>query len=220
MKNICLNCFIKFEAENESQDFCCERCRLEFTEKFFLAATKGGASKLPLRRMEQGNMFDVIKKTKRTEDFWIFCHAMFWHTQDFHEGERNRFKLQITDYFKDAKNTDDIFTELIERCCLAKRNIEERASGYIPQPNEWLNINHPNGLSCTNKWYSVLQKQRVNCPDFNVGLKVFAEAIIKYADTRNILDIVYYRQVFLSLTHYDLLQWYMNIVMHFQFIDY
>jgi len=177
-------------------------------------------TELPLKKVERGDLFNSIKITKRSEDYWILSHSLFWNTQNFREAEKNRFKHLIADHFSDSKDIDQTFTELVERACLAKRHTEDHESRYIPQPEVWFNFTHPNGLSTTNKWYAALRKQRSSCPEFSMGLTLFAQAIISYADTRNILDIVFYRQVFLDLTHYDLLQWYMNAVMHYQFINF
>jgi hypothetical protein len=223
MKKFCLNCNTEFETLRDDKMFCNTSCKAEQwlkTKGFFKNKSANKEMKLPFKKIESGDLFNAIKKVKRTEDFWIFCHAMLWQTQDFHEGEKNKFKQQIADHFKNSRDIDETFTELVERTCLAKRHIEEKEGRYIPQPEDWFNINQPNGLTSTNKWYTALQKQRLHSPDFNKGLVLFAEAVISYADTRNMLDIVFYRHVFISLTHYDLLQWYMNVVMHYQFIDF
>jgi hypothetical protein len=223
MKKFCLNCNTEFETQKEKKNFCRPSCSATYWLKrkgLFQNKLPEKELKLPFKKIESGDLFNAIKKVKRTEDFWIFCHAMFWHTQDFHEGEINKFKQQIADYFKNSRDIDQTFTELIERACLAKRHAEEKDSRYIPQPEDWFNINHPSSLATTNKWYAALQKQRLHSPDFSKGLSFFAEAVISYADTRNMLDIVFYRHVFISLTHYDLLQWYMNVVMHYQFINF
>jgi hypothetical protein len=65
-----------------------------------------------------------------------------------------------------------------------------------------------------------LQEQRNSTPQFGESLKIFSEAILNYADERNLLDIIFYRQIFITQKDWDLLQWYMNAVMHYQFINY
>lgn len=223
MKKICLNCNHEFEALRNDKKFCSTSCKAALWLKrkgFFQNKITKQETNILFLKVDKGDLFNSIKKAKRSEDFWIFCHAMFWHTQDFHEGEKNKFKQMISEHFKNSRDIDETFAELIERACLAKRHVEEKESRYIPQPEDWLNTNYPNGLSSTHKWFIALQKQRLHSPDFNKGLSLFAEAVASYADTRNILDIVFYRQVFISLTHYDLLQWYMNVIMHYQFIDF
>src|SRR5688572_20071023 len=104
MKKICLNCETEFETQMEKKVFCSATCRASYWLKrkgIFANKQIENKQKLPFKKIESGDLFNAIKKVKRTEDFWIFCHAMFWHTQDFHEGERNRVKQQIADYFKD-----------------------------------------------------------------------------------------------------------------------
>lgn len=223
MKKVCLNCKREFETPRHEKKFCSATCRATLWLKrkcLFQSKITGLPEKLPFMKVKSGAIFDAIKKEKRCEDFWIFCHSMFWHTQDFHESEKNGFKQLIGEYFESSSDIDSKFIELVERACLAKRHVEEKDSRYIPQPDEWLNIHHPNGLSYTSIWYNALQKQRLHSPDFNKGLVLFGEAILSYADKRNLLDITYYRHAFITLTHYDLLQWYMNAIMHYQFIDF
>src|SRR4051812_33097976 len=128
MKKICLNCSMEFETPKEKNIFCRSSCRAAYWLKrkgIFSSRQDQNQVKLPFKKIESGDLFNAIKKVKRTEDYWVFCHAMFWHTQDFHEAEQNKFKQQIADYFKDSKDIDATFIELIERACLAKRHVEE-----------------------------------------------------------------------------------------------
>lgn len=223
MKKICLYCETPFETEEEKKIFCrpsCHKAFLLMRKSASYPKSNENVESFLFRKIESKHLINAVKILKRSEDLWILSHSMFWHTQDFHEGEIIRFKLQIALWFENGIDVDQTFTELVERSCLAKRQSEEREMQYIPQPEEWFNPECTRGLCSTNKYYKALQKQRQHSPDFNVGLKVFAQAIMCYADTRNILDIIFYRHEFILLTHYDLLQWYMNAIMHYQFIDF
>ncbi len=233
METTCLFCQRPFVQKHRcDQIYCSPSCRqlaymrrrmesFDASKPLTPPRTSGNkTNKFAFKKIENFELLNSVKIEKRSEDYWIFCHSMFWHTQDFYEKEKNKFKVQIAVFFKGSKDIDKTFTELIERACLAKRHAEEKDSRYIPQPEDWFNINHPQGLSSTERWYSALTKQRKYSPEFNKGLTILAEAIINYADSRNILDIVFYRHQFISLTHFDLLQWYLNAVMHYQFINF
>src|SRR5687767_4231276 len=106
MKKFCLNCNAEFETLRHDKKFCSASCRAALWLKrkglFYNSAVT--TKHIPLINVEAGDLFNAIKKVKRSEDFWIFCHAMFWHTQDFHEGERNKFKQYISEYFKNSND--------------------------------------------------------------------------------------------------------------------
>lgn len=175
---------------------------------------------LPFIKVENGRIFDAIKRVKRTEDFFVFCHSMLWSTRDFSEHQQNHYKRLIADHFRENVDADETFKALVEKVVLAKRHVLEKPYRFIAEPSDWLNIKFFNGLSGANKWHDALQEQREITPKFGESLSVFAEAILNYAEQKNVLDIVFYRQIFISLKSWDLLQWYMNSVMHYQFINY
>lgn len=228
MNHICLNCSKEYESPRQLSKWCSTKCQEEFMENAKDVLIKkamdlfGLNSAVPLKRrmVEKGTTFDVIKQANRVDTYWKFSRAMFWPYQEFHEGEVTKFKRQIECLFAASSSIDDTFIEYVEKACLAKRHIEEKEDRFIPQPQEWFDTTNPFSISCTEKWYKALQRQRSYNPSFNSGFQLFAQAILRYADTHNILDIPRYRKLFLELTHYDLLQWYFNVVMHLQFIEF
>lgn len=225
MKKICLQCRKEFETENTIKHFCSALCKAEAWK-----ASKSGfgsneensntKKEIPFIHVEEGKLFDSIKQVKRTEEFFVFCHSMLWSTRDFSEDEQNTCKRLIADHFLKSTNVDETFKDLVEKVVLAKRYVLEKPYRFIAEPTDWLNIKFYNGLSGANKWHDALQEQREINPEFGVSLNVFANAILHYAEERNLLDIVFYRQLFINLKAWDLLQWYMNAVMHYQFINY
>ncbi len=227
MNHKCLNCQKDYQSPHHFDLWCSSKCETEFIENGKRQLMKHLSDLFGLfdhravlqRQVEKGATFDLIKKKSREETYWKFSRAMFWPHQEFHEGEVNKYKRQISELFKDSRNIDETFTEFVERACLAKRHIEDKEDRFIPQPEAWFDLNNPFGISTTQKWYGALQRQRQYNPSFNQGFKLFAQAVMSYADTRNILDITHYRKLFIELTHYDILQWYINVVMHLQFIE-
>ena len=145
---------------------------------------------------------------------------MLWSTRDFTEEQQNTYKRLIAEHFLQSGNADETFKNLVEKVVLAKRYVLEKPYRFIAEPSDWLNIRFFNGLSGAAKWHDALQEQRTHNPAFGESLSVFADAILNYAEERNVLDIVFYRQFFISIKAWDLLQWYMNAVMHYQFINY
>src|SRR5947207_163949 len=125
MKNICLNCSKEFDTtQNNDYFFCCNECKsalLDRGKKFLLNEIAKSLSPLVCKLAEVGAEFKAIKKANRVEAYWKFSRAMFWHTQNFHEGETNKFKTLIHEFFHNSRDIDGTFIELVERACLAKR---------------------------------------------------------------------------------------------------
>ena len=225
MKKICLKCQKEFETENKDKHYCSALCKAEAWK----ASKSGFGSEnqnpdpnesIPFTKVDNGRLFDAIKRVKRTEQFFVFCHSMLWSTRDFSEEQQNIYKRLIADHFKDSINVDETFKDLVEKVVLAKRYVLEKPYRFIAEPGDWLNIKFFNGLAGATKWHDALQEQREITPEFGESLIIFAEAILNYSEERNVLDIVFYSHIFISLKSWDLLQWYMNAVMHYQFINY
>ena len=69
-----------------------------------------------------------------------FRHATFRSTQNFTSQEEQYFKSLIREHFKNSKNCDETFFELIERTALANRYMSRRAGRYKPNTSVWLNL--------------------------------------------------------------------------------
>jgi hypothetical protein len=225
MKNICLNCQKEFETDSEDKKFCSALCKAQTwkASKAGFGGNRDGlkiTNNIPFIPVGEGKLFDAIKLEKRTEQFFIFCHSMLWSTRDFSENQQNVYKRLIAEHFLSGVDADETFKNLIEKVILAKRYVLEKPYRFIAEPSDWFNIKYYNGLAGTAKWHDALQEQRNSTPQFGESLKIFSEAILNYADERNLLDIIFYRQIFITQKDWDLLQWYMNAVMHYQFINY
>lgn len=171
-------------------------------------------------RVIKGGLFPTSKREKRIEQFWLFCRATFWNTQQFTDVETGEFKTLIREHFKRNKNVDVVFKQLVERVCLAKRYVTRRKGRYISKPIDWLNINYKNGLAGTASWYKVVQEQRETVPHYNEGILLLSRAVLKYCENRNILEILNYRRELIKLKQHDLLQLYMNTIMHIQYFNF
>jgi len=229
MKRYCLKCKSPFEPVRKNHVFCSSKCRSDswkinhYWKDEDLSDSRNNApiqNKIPFIKVEQGAIFNTIKKVKLVDQLWIYAHSMLWGAQDFKEDEQTTFKKCISEYFVNSTNVEGTFRELVERIVLAKRYVLEKPYRFIASPREYLNPKFYNGLESTAKWYRALQEQKQRDPNFGETLEIFSEAILNYATNQNILDIVFYRQIFISLEIYDLLQWYMNAIMHYQFIHY
>lgn len=171
-------------------------------------------------RVIKGGLFPTSKREKRIEQFWLFCQATFWNTGQFTDAQVGEFKTLISEHFKGSKNVDKTFKQLAERVCLAKRYVSRRKGRYISKPIDWLNINYKNGLAGTASWYKEVETQRETVPHYNEGILLLSRAVLNYCEKRNILDILLYRKELIKLKQHDLLQIYMNTIMHIQYFNF
>lgn len=231
MKKVCLNCNHEFESKRSDKQYCTSKCKSkawrihlatigEHRTLVYPQTEIHSGRKLVFTKVEEGPIFHSIKLAKRIQEFWIYSHSMLWGTKDFSEEEQNTFKQYIAHYFEGSKNIDETFRELVERVVLEKRYILEKPYRFIAPPHEYFNPNFYNGLVGSSKWFNALQQQRNRTPEFGENLNIFSQAIWLFAEQKNLLDIIFYRQVFITLESYDLLQWYLNAVMHYQFLSY
>ncbi len=225
MKKFCLNCKKEFDTCKKSQAYCSELCKrigmLTAKAKFLsLAKMNSVINSLPVYHVKEGFLFDGIQQVSKTESFLVFCHSMLWSTRDFTEEEKNKLLRLVSQHFECCQDINDTFKDLVEKVVLAKRYVLEKPYRFVAEPQDWLNIKFYNGLSGASKWHEALQEQRKITPHYGESLQVFAEAILNFSEKRNLLDIAFYRQVLIGHKAWDLLQWYMNAVMHFQFINY
>lgn len=171
-------------------------------------------------RVVKGNLFPRTTREKRIEQFWLLCHATFWNGQQFTDAETCEFKELIAEHFKRNRNVDAVFKQLVERVCLAKRYVTRKKGRYISKPIDWLNINYKNGLAGTASWYKDVVAQRETVPHYNEGISLLAKAVYKFCETRNVLDILNYRKDLIRLKQQDLLQIYMNTIMHVHYFNF
>jgi len=171
-------------------------------------------------RIIRGGLYSPTKRVKRINDFWTFCHSTFWSTQIFKETQEEKFKDLISAYFQKGKDSDEMFSQLVQRAVLAKRYVKRRNTRYMTKPEDWLNINYKKGLKGTETWFQEVEQQRLTVPTHNEALELLAEAVLCWAKKRNILDVPVYREKFIAMKQFDLLFLYTNAVMHFQYINY
>ena len=177
-------------------------------------------SSTPKLRVIRGGKYQNSKIETRVNQFWQFCHACLWNNEQFTEEQTSEFKKLIAEYFTGIKNTreaDKTFRELIERVCLAKRYVNRRPYRFISKPIDWLNINYKNGLAGTAKWYSKVEEQRKTVPHYNEGISLLSRAVLAYCDLSSPLVINLHREVLMEEKQTDLLQIFMNTVMHIRY---
>jgi hypothetical protein len=157
--------------------------------------------------------------TSRIDQFWIFCNAVLWPNQQFQNAEIKEYKKLIAEHFRNSRNYDKTFKQLIERVCLAKRYVARRKGRYISKPVDWLNINYKNGLAGTASWYKVVEKQRKTVPHYNEGIAKLSEAVLSYCIIPSLFDIRCNYKKLITLKQYDLVQLYVNTIMHMQYLN-
>lgn len=177
-------------------------------------------TKVPHLRVIRGGMFPTTKREKRIEQFWLFCHATLWNGQQFDHTQVEEFKKLISEHFKKFKDTDGAFKQLVQRVCLAKRYVARRQGRYISKPIDWLNINYRNGLTGTESWYKSVADQRKTVPHYNEGILTLSRAVLKYCEKRDILDVLNYRREMILQKQFDLLQIYMNTIIHVHYLNF
>lgn len=171
-------------------------------------------------KVVRGGLFPTSTREKRIEQFWLLCHATFWNAQQFTDAEVSEFKELIREHFKRNRNVDSVFKQLVERVCLAKRYVTRRKGRYISKPIDWLNINYVNGLAGTASWFKVVEEQRETVPHYNEGIALLSKAVYRFCETRNIVEMINFRKELIRLKQNDLLQIYMNTIMHIQYFNF
>lgn len=182
--------------------------------------TKENKQKSSHLKVIKGGLHPSSKKQKLINNYWTFCHSLFWSTEIFSEQQEAEFKKLIAEHFSDSKDAAKTFHQLVERAILVKRYIRRRKGRYVAKPIDWLNINFRFGLTATKAWLKEVNDQRKTVPHYNEGVAKLAEAIVRYSETRNVMDVAKYREVLIGLNQIDLLFFYTNAVVHFQFINY
>jgi hypothetical protein len=224
----CLHCEADFIAQRITKKYCSNNCkqmayfkRNSFTQPILKdEELHYNQNAIAFLKVIKGGLFPPSKLDNLIETFWLFCHAALWNTETFSETETEEFKKLIAEYFIHCKNPDDKFKELVERVCLVKRYVQRRNGRYISKPIDWLNINYVNGLASTKKWFISVVFQRLKVPHYNEGIALLAKAVLKYSESRNILDMLYYRKELIKQKQTDLLQIYMNAIMHMQYFNF
>lgn len=167
----------------------------------------------------KGDLFDTVKRVKRTQDLLTFSNAVLWPEKTFGELDQLTLHPLIAEHFRGSRDIDETFCELVERTVMAKRWIEEKSYRFIPSPKKWFDIDYIDGLYFTHVLYGRMLTVRNTIPNYEYGLYVLSHAVKQYSDTQNLLDIYPYREVLIRLNRIDLLQYYFNAIMHIQFIN-
>ena len=176
-------------------------------------------SSTPRLRVIRGGKYPYNRIEKRVNQFWQFCHASLWNTEQFTDEQISEFKKLIAEYFKDAHEADKKFRELIERVCLAKRYVNRKHGRFISKPIDWLNINYKNGLAGTAAWYNKVEEQRKTVPHYNEGISLLSRAVLAYCDLSSPLVINLHREILMEEKQSDLLQSFMNTIMHIRYFN-
>ena len=150
------------------------------------------------------------------DNTWMFIHAALWDHEEFSDKEIEQFKKLISEHYHVSKNSQNVFEELIERVCLAKRFVNRRHGRYVAKPIDWLNIHYYAGLAGTQGWYNEVCLQRITVPEYNKGLTILAKGILKYLQEPSAKTILSYRKKLIAEKQFDLLQIFNNTIVQHQ----
>ena len=222
----CLYCQAEFTRTRSDKKYCTSSCKSKmYVVKKHRTQSENNLIQTPLQnttpilKVIRGGLFQPSIVEIYNEHFWLVCKAAFWNTQLFTEAQEQEFKILIAAYFEGSKNLRVTFEQLVERVCLTKRYLTRKKSRYISKPIDWLNINYVNGFARTANWYKMVEAQRLLVPHYNEGIALFAEAIYNHIQRKSTLEILYYRKELIQLKQHDLLQLYMNCIMHIQYLN-
>lgn len=151
------------------------------------------------------------------EGIWKVTQASLWNHKNFSLKEQDVLKALIAGHFTDGKTSKRFFKELIQRICLAKRYVNRRRGRYISKPIDWLNIHYHNGLVGTAKWLEIVKEQRKEVPQYNEGISILANGILKYMDSPSIKVYNRYRKLLTAKNQADLLQIFNNTIINLQY---
>ncbi len=229
MEKICPHCKKRFNAQKAKTIYCSVECARQRYHVPLSKVSKPNTSEntqaqenispLSKLRVIKGDLSNTTRCVHRIHDLLNFTQSVFWLDKNFSEEKTLKLKSLIAEHFRETKNVDQTFRELVERTCLAKQWFEEKPYRLIPEPEEWFNIDSLEGLYFTHNLYNKVLSQRRSTPTYQYGLTVVSEAVLKYSETKNVLDIFSYRDVLIRLHRIDLLQMYFNTIMHIQFIN-
>lgn len=230
MEKSCEYCGEQFNAKRSHTKFCSRNCQqmAYFKRNGFKPKSKEwfertdlneSTNPIPALKIVKGDLFHTIKRVQRTQDLLNFSQAILWPDKNFCEAEQIKLKLLLAEHFRDSKDIDLTFRELVERTVLAKRWVEEKEYRTMLSPKDWFNIDRIDGLYFTHRLYGRMLTQRNTIPSYELALTIFSEAILRYCEHKNVLDIYSYREKFIKLYRMDLLQYYFNAIMHIQFIN-
>jgi len=218
MEKICEFCGVTFYTNVDCKRFCRRSCKQLASANGQACKSLQGFASIPLRVIK-GDLSHTLKKVQRSQYFLNFCLSLFWTARNFNEEEKHEFVNLIGKHFAGSLDIDASFKELVERAVLYKKEYSTKAYSFVPEPKDWFDKGYIYGLSKTLPLYANIQKQREQLVGFKLGLKVLAEGVLKYSETRNVLDITSYRNKLIATGDPDLLQIYLIAVMQIQFLS-
>lgn len=228
MEKFCKHCQKRFNAKYPETIYCsmaCSKFRFKVRANEKAKADKekreqeNAKPSCPQFKLTEGGLFNSIKRVQRTQDLLTFTQSIFWLEKTFSEEEQLRLKLLIAEHFHGSTDVDRTFKELIARTCLTKQWVDEKPYRTILEPAEWFDVNSAEGLDSAEGLYNKILTQRTTIPSYQYGITIITEAILKYFEKKNVLDIYSYRKQFIKLHRMDLLQIYFNAIIHIQFIN-
>lgn len=154
---------------------------------------------------------------KLIDTLWSVAQAGLWPNQNFSEKEIARFKDLIADHFTGVKNHRSKFKELMERICFAKRYVSRKRGRYISKPHDWLNILYPLGLAGTEAWMLRVNEIRTDVPEYNMGIRTFAKAVLSFIERPDGRTFHKYRKELMEQRQFDLLQVFYSSIVHIQY---
>lgn len=156
-------------------------------------------------------------QNKLIDGLWNVAQAGLWPNKAFSEKEKSALKELIADHFANGKSDKRTFKELLERICLAKRYVARKRGRYISKPQDWLNIHYPLGLAGTSAWLERVNEVRSDVPEYNKGIKTFANAVLRFIESPGENTFLKFRKQLIDQKQFDLLQVFYTAIINHQF---
>lgn len=144
------------------------------------------------------------------------AYSSLWPAIPFSENDQVEHKQLLIAYFLKG-NSARKAADLLECICLAKRYVSRRRGRYISKPQDWLNISYPNGLAGTISWLKRVNEVRTDVPDYNIGIKVFAKAVLSFSSKPTKENFAKHKLRLIAHKQFDLLQVFSTVALQIRF---
>ena len=230
MIKTCKTCGARYRTKRKSTKHCRKSCKptSENQNVKSLSEKERHESKVPdfgallhtsLLKAFKEEMFINHKRETRIKDLFLFTQAVLWPERNFSEDERESYLNQIEKHFKQSKDHNATFKQLIERTAFEKCWLEKGVIAATMLPSVWFNIDSTEGLA--NKViYEKIEKVGELSPDYAKGLAVFSETVLKYYENRNLLDFYSCRDHLIALNQKRLLTMLTQVIAHIHFLNF
>lgn len=169
------------------------------------AAMKTFANPLP----ELSVVFGGKNKQKELVDAaWLFAYSTLWNNQVFSTLEKSEAKFYIREWIEGTKKPLKAFSNFCQRIILARQNIQCLNVDFLSLPSLWLDKENPEGYAATKDLLDEVKMMRHSLPNFQIGVKALAEAVLEFSEEPTAENFQYWRNYFIERDEPVLLNFY------------